>query len=643
MPGRVDALCGYHGRYLRVDLSTGAGELIPLPGEVLRRYLGGSGLGTWLLCRESPRGIDPFDPRAPLAFVFSPLVGSPLTTSAKFAVLAKSPLTGRINDSLSSSHFAIAGKKTGVDALVIVGRAQGPTCLVIEPGRVELVDASDVWRLSSAAASARLQERLGARFRIAAIGEAGERQVRYATLSHDGRHAGRGGIGAVLGSKRLKGVAVWGDRRTTVAHPAELTAYSRDLSQRSLGPGTAKYRELGTVSNLLTFNRLQTLPTHNFRAASFAGAEALAPETLAGTHLRTRASCAACTIGCEHIFHPDGGASGGVRLEYENLFALGPLCGVADPDVVLEASRLCDELGIDTISAGGTIAFAMECAERGLLDAPGLRFGSGAAVLDVLRAIGRREGLGDLLAEGSRRAAAVIGRGAEDFATHVKGLELPGYEPRTLQTMALGFAVGTRGADHNRSGAYQVDFSAAVDRFHGSAEGAALAVETENEAALMDSLILCKFLRGVFDDRLAAMAEMLRLVTGWEVTQDELRQTAARIVTAKKWYNIRQGWTPAEDTLPKRFLTEAIRLGPGVRAPVGAVDDGSRSGQTFLTEQTAGTDSLRDAVLPESRLQAQIRAYNLARGWTPEGWVSARLLRELDILEEGSPCPSSSS
>lgn len=589
-----DTPYGYHRRYLLVDLSTQRSFVHELPSDVLRQHIGGSGLGTWLLQRHTPDGLDPFARDAPLLFVFSPLVGSPLTTSAKFAVMAKSPLTQRINDSLSSSHFAIAGKKTGHDAIIITGRADTPTCLIIEPESVRFESADDVWGLSSQHASDQLRDRLGKHYHVASIGPAGENLVRYATISNDGRHAGRGGLGAVMGSKSLKAIAVKGDRLTTHARPDELIAYSKNLSRKSFGPATAKYRELGTVSNLLTFNRLGTLPTRNFQQSEFAEAEQLAPETISTTHQRTRASCAACTIGCEHIFHASPGDKG-VRMEYENLFALGPLCGISDPDTVLHASALCDELGLDTISAGGTIAFAMECADRGLLNAPNLRFGNGDALLQTLELIAHREDIGDLLAEGSRLASRQIGQGSEDFAPHVKGLELPGYEPRTLQTMALGFAVGTRGADHNRSGAYQVDFSHKVDRLHPNPEDVRLAIETENEAALMDSLILCKFLRGVFEDRLAAMGEMLHLITGWDIDTAELQETANRIVTAKKRYNIRQGWSPDEDTLPKRFLTQAIPDGAG-----------------------AG------AVLTEETLKRQIKAYNIARGWTADGYIVDR-------------------
>src|SRR4051812_17716216 len=543
---------GYHGSYLRIDVSTGTATRVPLAEDVLRRYIGGSGLGARLLLGEGGGTADPLSPDAPLIFAFSPLVGSPLTTSAKFAVVSKSPLTGRFNDSLASSGFALAGKRSGADAIVIVGRAPQLSVLVIDDGDVRIESASDVRGQSCPATEEMLRKRLGGDFRIASIGPAGERAVRYATISHDGRHAGRGGSGAVLGSKHIKAIAVRGTQYCEYADPRGVTALSRELSKRSMGPATAKYRELGTATNILTFNRFGTLPTRNFQTGTFDEAPRLSPQELSVGRAKTRASCVACTIGCEHIYSvgadPRSGA-GTVRVEYESLFALGSLCGVSDADAVLRATRRCDELGLDTISTGGTIAFAMECVERGLLDQPWLQFGSGDALLRAIDLIGAREGIGALLAEGSRQMAGSIGQGSLAFAPQVKGLEIPGYEPRALQTMALGFAVGTRGADHNRSGAYEADFSERADRRSLVPESAALAIESEDKAALMDSLILCKFLRGVFADFYAESADMLRYVTGWDATADELRRTAQRIVAAKKLFNIRAGWTPEEDTL----------------------------------------------------------------------------------------------
>jgi len=596
----ADVPGGYFGRALVVDVTDGSAEELALDAETLRRYVGGVGLGTYLMHRLAPRGVDALAPEAPLAFVFSPLVGTPLTTSAKFAVVAKSPLTDRLNDALASSHFAIAGKLSGQDALVVTGAREAPSVLLVDGDGARVQDAADLWGLPAADAEARLRERLGPAWRIAAIGPAGERLVRYATVSHDGRHAGRGGLGAVLGSKLIKAVAVRAATKCATADPQRVLAAARDLRERSFGPATAKYRELGTLANLLAFNAISTLPTRNFQAATFAGAPQLAAEDLAEARGVARNSCASCSIGCEHIYANKGG--GQVRVEYENVFALGPLCGVSDPDAVLSASARCDALGLDTISAGGTIAWAMECAEQGLIDAPWLRFGDAHALLRALDEIGARSRLGDLLAEGSRRASAEVGGEAQSLAVHVKGLELPGYEPRTLQAMALGMAVNSRGADHNRSGAYEADLAGRHDRLAGGAAHAAAAIVTEDRAAIMDSLILCKFLRGVFADPFPEWAALLGAVTGWDIDGAELERTAVRIVLAKRLFNLREGWTREEDWLPDRFLTETLELESG-----------------------------RSAALTPEQLHTMIDAYYDGRGLDGDGLPSADRLEALGL------------
>lgn len=598
---RVVNMHGYHGRYLLIDVTSAQGEMRPIPESVLRRFLGGVGLATWLMLRETPQGVDPLSPPAPLIFAFSPLVGTPLTTSAKFAVAAKSPLTQRLNDALSSSYFALAGKRTGADLLILRGRAQQPSVLFIDDGRFCIEPAGEIWGLEIPEAQERLRERFGPSFQFAVIGPAGERLVRYATIRHDRRHAGRGGLGAVLGAKWIKAVGVTGTQRCSLADPSGVAAAAKSLSERSLGPATAKYRELGTIANLLTLNRLNALPTRNFQAGQLPDAERISGEMLHVDRQGIRESCAACTIGCEHLFPARDGP---VRVEYESLFALGALCGISDPDLVLQAVRRCDDLGLDTISTGATIAFAMECAERGLIDAPALRFGKGEAVVDAVEMIGSRYGIGDWLAEGSRRLAERLGGEATRFAPHVKGLEIPGYEPRALQTMALGFAVNARGADHNRSSAYEVDFSPHVDRRQITPDAARRAIETEDRAAVMDSLILCKFLRGTFVDFYGECARLIHLVTGWDMNAEELRDVARRIVTAKKLYNIREGWTPEEDTLPERFLSQEL---PGGTAP------GAR--------------------LTRENLEAAKAAYYRERGWRPDGFVPRELLESLQLLD----------
>ena len=587
---KVETCFGYHGAYIICDATHGTSQRRIVHEDIYRRFPGGSALGTHLLMEHQAWQHDPLSPDSSIVFAFSPLVGSPLTTSAKFAVVSRSPLTGRLNDSLASSTFALAGKRTGHDAIVITGKAPQPSIIVIDDQSVQMLPADDLWGLSAAEAETKLRTRFGSDFHFAVIGPAGERMVRYATISHSGRHAGRGGSGAVLGAKNIKAIVVGGQQRTAWKDPDGLIRRAKKLSQLSFGPATEKYRELGTAANVLVFNRLNCLPTRNFQQGSFAAADQFSPATLNTTRSKIRSSCAACTIGCTHIYElQSDGPDKSVRLEYENIFALGPLCDIQDQETVLQASKKCDYFGLDTISTGGTIAFAMECVERGILNEPWLRFGDGDALLKAIEFIATGEGVGDLLAQGSRAMAMHLGQDSIDFAPQVKGLELPGYEPRALQTMALGFAVGTRGADHNRSGAYEVDFSPGNDRRNGTVEMARLAVETENQAALMDSLILCKFLRGVFEDFLTETAELLELVTGWDMDADAMRQMARGIVDAKKQFNVLCGWTPSEDTLPKRFLTSALGDDPR-------------------------------ACLDIETLQTMITAYNLQRGWSADGF-----------------------
>lgn len=594
---------GFHGRLLRIDLTRRESSWIPLEESRLRGYLGGIGLGASLLYEWAPPGVEPFAPDNPLIFASAPLVGTGLTTTAKFAVLTKSPLTGFIADSLSSSRFALELKRIGVDALVVTGSASSLVYIFIGRGSVEIRDAESLRGQSAAASEAMIQEDLGEPARVAAIGVAGENGVRFATISNEGRHAGRGGVGAVMGAKNLKAIALLGTEDISCADPAGVEAVAESLRRRSLGPLTDKYRSIGTVANLSVFNRLGTLPTRNFRQSTFDRAEAVSGEALTENYFSRRHGCASCTILCERLFKSAAGEE--QRLEYETLFALGPLCGVDDPQTIISAAALCDEYGLDTISAGGTLAWAMECAEKGHLPADknvALRFGDGAALLAAIPAIALRQGLGALLAEGSRRAAAKIGGNSAYWAMHVKGLEMPGYEPRSLKTMALGLAVSPRGACHNRSGAYEADFSGAVDRLHADPGRGALVAESEDFTAVLDSLIVCKFLRKCFGDFYSEAADLLAKVTGWSYTAAELKRAGERIHTIKKLFNVREGWRPEDDWLPERVLAEA--LPSGVAEGVG---------------------------LTAAELSAMIRSYYRARGWDDAGYVPEKKLIDLGI------------
>ncbi len=552
---------GVHGRLLRVELqdTSAVGWSEPLPPELFAEVIGGIGLASHILLGLCPPGADPLGPVNPLIFATSPFAGTGITTSSKIAVAARSPQTGMIGDSLSSSYLALELKRTGHDALAITGTATAWSVLVVEDGETHLRRADALLGLSPRETADRLRAELGSGFRVAAIGPAGEHGVRYAAIANDGRLAGRTGAGAVMGAKRVKAIAVRGSRLPPAAHPRAVAALARDLAARSLGPATAKYREIGTVANVAFFNRMGLLPTRNFGAGHFAEAEALSGETLRLEHHTGQHACAACTVGCEHHYRTrDAGPETSARLEYETLFALGSLCGVSDPNAVLRASSLCDDLGMDAISAGGTVAWAMECRERGVDlgvspdDVP--RWGDGDALLRVLRQIGAREGLGDLLAEGSRAAAARIGQGSDVWAMHVKGLELPGYDPRKLKTLALGLAVAARGACHNRSSAYEVDLSDRLDPEADARERAAAAAAAEDQAALLDSLTLCKFLRHALNDVHEESAALHRAVTGLPTGADDLHAAGARINAVKKRFNLAQGWTRALDTLPPRLL-----------------------------------------------------------------------------------------
>lgn len=588
------SLGGVYGRILRVHLHGAQADVehVALGPEVVPKLIGGVGLGAYLLWRYCPVGVDPLAPEAPLIFCLSPLLGTGLTTTAKFTVVSKSPLTGRISDSLSSSRFALACKRLGVDAIVVTGSLASWSHLQLheDPNQCRVNPCPEWVGVRAQDVAADLEARQG-RTHVAAIGVAGENLVRYATISNDGRHAGRGGSGAVLGSKRVKAITVDGQQKAPVADPEAVVGLARDYVARSRGVATEKYRVLGTAANLSAFARMKILPVRNFQAVQLTPKKVakLTPKGLKAHAGHVRESCAGCTIACDHRY-------GGTRMEYETQFALGPLCDVFEPGQLLAAARACDDLGLDTISAGGTLAFAMECCERGLLAWP-LKFGDDLA--PWLLKIATRTGPGALLAEGTRRLAAVVGGGAQRFACHVKGLELPGYEPRAMQTTALGLAVAARGADHNRSGAYQADLKPGVDRFRADIEQAPhRVVETEDHAAMLDSLILCKFLRGCLEQPWHEAAAMLRAVTGHPFAAQQVRDAAGRVVTLRHLFNVREGWTRDEDCLPDRFHEEPLADG---------------------------------TTIDRASLEAMIGGYYQARGYDIDGRVSPERCSELGL------------
>ncbi|HEX2987601.1 MAG TPA: aldehyde ferredoxin oxidoreductase family protein [Chloroflexota bacterium] len=609
-------MSSFLGKLLVVDLSARAAREVSLDPELCRRYLGGIGMATKLLWDYSRPRTDPFSPENPLVFAAGPLAGTMAPSGSKYAVATKSPLTGFIGDSLSSGGWPLALKRAGYDAMVVQGAADVPTYVFVDDDRVYFRSARRLWGGKCWETEEAIRRELGDDgVRVATVGPAGERLVRYACIGNDyGRQAGRTGPGAVMGSKNLKAIAVRGTKPVGVSDPGRVKAASLDLYARSQGAATTKYRVLGTPANVLALDALAALPAYNFRQSTFEKANRVSGEYFYERFKAKVVACAGCPIGCDHIYRVTDGQYAGteVGMDYESLYALGPLCGIDDAAAILKASELCDQYGLDTMSTGASIAWAMESYERGLIsrdEAEGLdlRFGSAEAVVTMVEQIGLRRGLGRLLGEGVRRAAATLGSGSDFWAMHVKGLELPGYEPRSLKTLALGLAVGTRGACHNRSAGYEVDLSAKVDRLSSERGRGPLAMAQEDYAATLDSLGVCKFLRRCFDAFHVEAADLFRATTGLELTAEELQKVGERVSNLKKAYNIREGWTRADDTLPPRILEEKL--------PTGVA---------------------RGTGLTRSELDEMIDGYYEARGWTTEGLIPPAKLAELGMEELGA-------
>ena len=599
---------GYHGVAMIIDLNTGASTLEKISETILRQYLGGTGLGAYLLNKHCPINIDPLGPENPLIFVTSPLVGTKITTSSKFAIVTKSPLTGFIDDSLASSYLATELKSCGFDALIIKGSCDRLSVLKIEDHKIKLIEMNELTLKDVTDTENTIKNTFGKEYKVACIGPAGENMVRFASISSDGgRQAGRTGVGAVMGSKNLKAIAVKGTHSTEVHDPEKLDQIRLDIAKRSLGFGTEKYRTLGTIANISVFNRLEILPTNNFQFASFKDADSISGEKLHSQNYSGNAHCANCTIGCQHFMSTnDSGESTTGRIEYESGFALGSLVGISDPNVLIRATSLCDKLGLDTISTGVTAAWAIETMERGLLTEYAsehkLSFGDGESLISLIKCISQRKGLGDLLAEGTMRASKQTGNYSEDWAMHVKGLEMPGYEPRGLKTMALALAVSTRGACHNRSSAYEADFSERVDRQKVSEDRGYITAQSEDFSAILDSMIWCKFIRKAFKNFYQESVEVLNCITGWDITTEELIKTGERINNSKKLFNIREGWKRSDDKLPRRIFQDKL-----------------------------DTNAKENLNLSEQDLNKMIESYYNAREWNEDGTIPDSKIIDLNI------------
>jgi len=606
-------LYGYAGRILRIDLSTGRTRTEPLKEEFAKKYIGGIGLGMRLLIDNTRAGIDPFSEENPLILTTGPLSGTVAPTGGNgHAFVAKSPLTGAVGESKSHGFFGSEMKRAGYDAIIFEKKAEKPVYVWIDDDNVEIMDAKHLWGKSPQETETLIREELGDYYiRVAAIGLAGEKLSRVACIMNDRtRAAGRTGMGAVMGSKKLKAIAIRGSKDVQVAHPDEFLEFVKMLHERMKGPATTKYRTLGTPLNVLVHNALGALPTRNFTNATFEGAEKVSGEYLNERFVVRIVGCSSCAMRCEHIaVVPEGPYKGTtVRVEYEPLWAFGPHCGVDRMDAILKAMELCNYYGLDSLSTGNIVGFAMDCYEHGILtkeDTGGLElnFGNAEAMVQLVDMIGRREGLGDILAEGVKRAAEKIGKGAEKLANHIKGLEMTGYDIRGLKTAAIGYAVSFRGADHNRHGAYGLDLKGTVDRFKLEKGRAKLVIDIEDLYTIIDSLIICKFSRGTYYEGFNDLAKYYTLVTGIPMSPKELRLAGERINNLGRLFNIREGFTRKDDHLPPKVMSTPI--------PDDTVSKGS-----YITQE---------------ELDFMLDDYYAHRGWTKDGVPTLEKLKELGL------------
>jgi aldehyde:ferredoxin oxidoreductase len=571
---------GLMGNILRVNLTDGKITEEAIPEKTARMYLGGGGLATKYLYDEVKKGTDPFSPDNKLIFMTGPLTGTSCPSAGRYSVVSKSPLTGTWAQANSGGFWAPDFKRTGYDGVIFQGIAKKPVYLVCEDGKAELRDASHLWGLKTPETTDAIQNELGKQFKVACIGPAGEKKVRIACVMNDKhRAAGRCGLGAVMGSKNLKAIAAKGTKKVQIAKPEDFSRVAKkqyDLIRDSmLKVGLETH---GTNLLLDMVNVRGGLPTRNWQVGMFAHEDKINGPALTDNILKNRVACYACPIACGRVSEIKTGKWAGKEgegPEYESVVLLGSACDVDDLNAITMANFLCNEYGIDTISAGSIVAFAMECYEKGILtkkDTGGLeiKFGDPDILVALIEKIGKREGIGDLLGEGTKRVAEKLGKGSEKFAMQVKGLELPAYDSRAAKITALGYAVASRGGDH-MTGYIQgptfidtpflvVDDSKIDDVYVPKPKDATVLRDLENALTMFDVTGTCKFMGMMLDAR--EWVDLISSVTGWEFSIEDFKKTGERIVNLSRAFNMRDGFSRADDNLPKRLVEEPMPDGP---------------------------------------------------------------------------------
>ncbi len=621
---------GYNGKILHVDLSS-LRVKVEEPGEVFyRTYLGGGGIASYYLLKNLRPGVDPLGPDNILVFASNVISGVPIAGMTRYTVAAKSPLTGGFGEAEAGGFWGPELKFAGFDALVITGKAAKPSYLWVHDGKAELASAEKIWGLETGPAQEKIREELKEkRARVALIGPAGEKLVRFACVVNELKHAnGRTGMGAVMGSKNLKAIAVRGTNKLEVKDLEKFLEMSKSLTELIGQHGPNKVlRKLGTPNLVMALNTQGILPTQNFRTGVFQGAEKISGETMTETILRTEEGCYACAVRCKRAVEVPSGPYATTPLyggpEYETLGSLGSLLCIDDLAAIAKGNELCNRYTLDTISAGVAIGFAMECYENGILtqaDTEGVdfRFGNADAMLKGIEWIAfRKNPLGDLLAEGVKIAAARIGKGAEKFALHVKGQELPMHDPRGKTGQGLSFAVSPTGADHIEA-PHDTPFGAPGPMMGRIAPLGLLEPVPALELgprkvrnftylqfvwSLYNSLGVCNFAAGpVWALPLRKLVDLVNAVTGWETSLWELLKAGERTVTMARAFNVREGFGRKDDTLPDR-LFEPLEGGP-----------------------------LKGKAIDRGEFEEALTLYYEAMGWDPKEGVPTRgKLAELNL------------
>ena len=551
---------GFYERFYAIDLTRRTAEIRPLPERVKEILLGGKGIGTYLLLKETQDPpADAFDPDNPVIFAIGPVTGLRVHGSSRYGVYTRSPQTGIYSESYSGGKVALTMAACGVDAFLLKGASDTPVFLEISDHGVIFHEAKTLWGKDIYTAEKAMIQQVGdSSAGSVVIGPAGENQIRFSTIaSGKWRSAGRTGVGAVLGSKRLKGIVFHGSARKSPADPERLEGVWHTLLKKARGnPLVTAYQTLGTPMLVGMMNVIGGFPTKYWSQGSLPGWEKISAEGIQAFCDTKSHACPYCFMACGKLTTVKKGPHKGLTIlgpEYETIYAFGGLCMIDDIGEIIYLNDLCDRLGIDTVTAGNLAAFTIEASERQVIPET-YRYGDAGDVAAIIEKIARREGIGGLLAEGIRTVSKAWG--LEDLAVHVKGLEPAGYEPRILKGMGLAYATSDRGACHMRSSFYQAELTGKIapDAVEGKAE---LFVDYEDFLTLFDALILCRFYKDLLTWE--TLSEMIRGITGRALSREDLRKIATAITDATRFFNLRCGVTKESDKLPKRFFRETLK------------------------------------------------------------------------------------